>query len=201
MTMADTVAVMNGGRIEQMGSPTELYERPGTTFVANFLGQSNLLSGRVTGTDGDRRLVDCAGQVLAVPTDRFPPDASSDLLIGVRPEKIQLTAATGDQGDGERRVNLLAGGVVVDASFAGVSTQYLVRLPSGQVVTVFAQNLGRVELFSPGTAVTLGWDVAHTFALAGDPTAGTEQEGAAPSTPIGAPVTPAGAAPLRAVAG
>jgi spermidine/putrescine transport system ATP-binding protein len=202
MTMADTVAVMNVGRIEQMGRPAELYERPGTTFVANFLGQSNLLPGRVTGTDGDRRLVDCAGQVLAVPADRFPPEAagSADLLVGVRPEKIQLTAATGDQQDGGRRGNLLSGGVVVDASFAGVSTQYLVRLPSGQVVTVFAQNLGRVELFSPGTPVTLDWEVEHTFALAGDPTAGIEPEDALPG-PTAGPGTPAGATPLRAVAG
>jgi spermidine/putrescine transport system ATP-binding protein len=204
MTMADTVAVMNVGRIEQMGSPTELYERPGTTFVANFLGQSNLLPGRVTGADGDRRLVDCSGQVLAVPADRFPAQAagSADLLVGVRPEKIQLTAATGDRRDGERRGNLLVGGVVVDASFAGVSTQYLVRLPSGQVVTVFAQNLGRVELFSPGAPVTLDWDVDHTFALAGDPTAGIEQEDPVPAGPASAgPGTPAGATPLRAVAG
>jgi spermidine/putrescine transport system ATP-binding protein len=162
MTMADTVAVMNGGRIEQLGAPMALYERPDTVFVANFLGQSNLLPGRRTDRDGGRAVVDCDGQRLAVSTDRMSAGAGTDLLVGVRPEKIQLRAP-GDQGDpGENR---LTGGVVVDASFTGVSTQYLVRLPSGQTAVVFAQNLGLGERFPAGTTVDVAWDVDHTFAL------------------------------------
>ncbi len=162
MTMADTVAVMNGGRIEQLGAPMSLYERPDTVFVANFLGQSNLLPGRRTDRDGGRPVVDCDGQRLAVSTDRMPAGAGTDLLVGVRPEKIQLRAPD-DQGDpGENR---LTGGVVVDASFTGVSTQYLVRLPSGQTAVVFAQNLGLGERFPAGTTVDVAWDVDHTFAL------------------------------------
>ena len=58
MTMADTIAVMNEGKIEQMGSPTELYDNPKTAFVANFLGQSNLIPGMVVDRDGDFNIVD-----------------------------------------------------------------------------------------------------------------------------------------------
>jgi spermidine/putrescine transport system ATP-binding protein len=190
MTMADTVAVMNGGRTEQLGAPISLYERPSTVFVANFLGQSNLLPVRRAGRDAGRAVVDCAGQRLAVPADRMPADQGDQLLVGVRPEKIQLRSADGDVAPGENRVS---GGVVVDASFTGVSTQYLVRLPWGQDVVVFAQNLGLGERFPAGTAVQLVWNVDHTFALpAGRPASdGTIVDVRNP--------TDAGSAPLGAV--
>jgi spermidine/putrescine transport system ATP-binding protein len=162
MTMADTVAVMNGGRIEQLGAPISLYERPSTVFVANFLGQSNLLPGRPAGRDAGRAVVDCLGQPLAVPADRMPGGDRNELLVGVRPEKIQLRSAGGDVAPGENRVS---GGLVADASFTGVSTQYLVRLPWGQDVVVVAQNLGLGERFPAGTPVDLVWDADHTFAL------------------------------------
>jgi spermidine/putrescine transport system ATP-binding protein len=173
---------MNAGRVEQLGAPADLYERPSTTFVANFLGQSNLLPGRPGDLDGDRRLVDCGGHLLAVPAQRMP--AGSELLVGVRPEKIHLRSADAPAEPGENR---LEGGVVVDASFSGVSTQYLVRLPAGRVVTVFAQNLGVGERFPAGTPVALAWAVEHTFALVGDAAAGaaTEDEAGATGGPPG----------------
>ena len=169
MTMADTVAVMNAGRIEQLGPPTELYESPHTTFVANFLGQSNLVAGsRLGGIDEVG--VDCHGQKVFLPRERCVT-AENDLLVGVRPEKIRLT---GQLEHPPVRENALTGGVVTDTSFAGVSTQYLVRMPWGQDLTVFAQNLGTSDQFRPGTPVTLCWDPAHTFGLAGDAAAGVE---------------------------
>ena len=86
MTMADTIAVMNGGRIEQLGTPADLYERPRTAFVAGFLGKSNLLEGTVAG-DGVIRLVD--GSELRASTN----GSRGTVSVGVRPEKISL--ATG----------------------------------------------------------------------------------------------------------
>lgn len=170
--MADTVAVMNNGRIEQMGSPAELYESPLTTFVANFLGQSNLLAGRRTGSDGEMLEVESHGHTLRVPSSRAHL-GEGDLLVGVRPEKIHLGGADEEVGGG---LNRLSGGVVADASFMGVSTQYLIRMPWGQDVTVFAQNRGVGELHPAGSVVTLSWEPAHTFALAGDATAGVESD-------------------------
>jgi spermidine/putrescine transport system ATP-binding protein len=174
MTMADTIAVMNAGRIEQLGSPAELYESPHTTFVANFLGQSNLLEGKLQGrSDGDL-LVDVHGRRLVVPIGRNRADGTG-LLVGVRPEKIRLVTDVRDVVEGQNR---LEGGVVVDASFCGVSTQYLVRMPWGQELTVFTQNLAVGGVLPVGTPVVLAWDPAHTFALAGDAAAGAELEDA-----------------------
>ena len=87
MTMADTIAVMNAGRVEQMGAPTDLYENPATTFVANFLGRSNLIAGRVTGRAGSDALVEVQGRRLALPTSRVHSDGDA-VHVGVRPEKI-----------------------------------------------------------------------------------------------------------------
>jgi spermidine/putrescine transport system ATP-binding protein len=186
MTMADSIAVMNSGRIEQLGTPGELYEAPETTFVANFLGQSNLVRASVAGTDGGDLVLDVQGQKLAMPAARRTQGAGDDLLVGIRPEKIVLRAADGTfRSDSSR--NVLPGGVVTDASFTGVSTQYLVRMPWGQELMVFVQNLGVDGVHRPGTKVDLSWDPAHTFALDGraDATAGVElDEGAAP-LPVG----------------
>ncbi|HET9658381.1 MAG TPA: ABC transporter ATP-binding protein [Kineosporiaceae bacterium] len=180
MTMADTVAVMNHGRMEQLGRPADLYESPQTTFVANFLGQSNLVDGTRAGTDGDRLVVEVHGHKVAVPQDRSATGEQS-VLVGVRPEKIRMQAAGAVVETGH---NDLPGGRVVDVSFTGVSTQYLVRMPWGQELTVFAQNLGLFGRHEVGEEVVLSWDAAHTFLLAGDASAGTEVEDA----PLGAGV-------------
>lgn len=155
MTMADTIAVMNAGRIEQLGSPAELYERPATTFAANFLGQSNLLGATVTGTSGDALLLDVQGVRVVLPRDRSAV-ATGSLWLGVRPEKLRVASA-GAAG------NCLSG-VVTDASFTGVATHYLVRLPWGQELTVVQQNDGSAPLH-PGEAVTVTWEPAHGFGL------------------------------------
>jgi len=174
MTMADTIAVMNAGRIEQLGSPLDLYESPHTTFVANFLGQSNLLEGTVQGRSGDDVLVQAHGRRLAVPLHRNR-SAATGLLVGVRPEKVRLVPDGSPVPDGH---NVLDGGVVVDTSFCGVSTQYLVRMPWGQELTVFTQNLAVAGVLPVGAAVSLAWEPAHTFALTGDASAGAEAEDA-----------------------
>ena len=139
MTMADTIAVMNHGRIEQMGAPADLYENPMTTFVANFLGQSNLLTGTVSRRDGDRVVVEIRGRMIQLPADRVHAEGT-DVHVGVRPEKIQIEHA--DLGAPTPGHNELTG-VVTDSSFTGVSTQYQVRLPWGQEVMVFEQNMSR----------------------------------------------------------
>jgi spermidine/putrescine transport system ATP-binding protein len=181
MTMADTVAVMNAGRIEQMGPAAELYESPLTTFVANFLGQSNLISGRRTSAQGPSLVVKCHGQSIRMPAHRCAT-SSPDLLVGVRPEKIRMVTRSEPAVESQNR---LTGGIVVDASFSGVSTQYLVRLPWGQHLTVFAQNLGVSERFGAGSAVDLSWAPEHTFGLAGDASAGAQVEDAPLAVGIG----------------
>jgi spermidine/putrescine transport system ATP-binding protein len=155
MTMADTIAVMNSGRIEQMGSPTELYETPRTTFTANFLGQSNLIEATVTGTAGDDLQLDVHGSRITLPRSRSTV-ADGRVWLGVRPEKLRV--ATPD-GSGNRLT-----GIVTDASFIGVATYYLVRMPWGQELTVVQQNDGTPPL-PPGEPVTVSWLPDHGFGL------------------------------------
>ncbi len=161
MTMADTVAVMNRGVIEQLGAPSELYENPRSTFVANFLGQSNLIEGRITGRAADVTTVDMHGTPVTVPTPRCHADGDKG-WIGIRPEKVLI----GEPGAAlDAPGNTIPGGVITDASFVGVSTQYLVKMPWGQELQVFEQNTGRSRLFRQGEQVELSWRPEYAFLL------------------------------------
>jgi spermidine/putrescine transport system ATP-binding protein len=164
MTMADTIAVMNHGEIEQMGAPAELYDSPATTFVSNFLGQSNLVKAEVVGRDGEQIIVDANGSKLGAPRSRARR-TDGTVWVGVRPEKVFLAGSGSETADGSNR---LGGGQVSDVSFIGVSTQYLVRMPWGQELTIFEQNSGARDSFTVGDRVDLHWTPAHTFLLDAD---------------------------------
>ena len=179
MTMADTIAVMNAGRIEQLGTPLELYESPRTAFVANFLGQSNLLTGRVAGTDGAHTVLHVADTRVRVPVGLVPAGAAT-AQMGVRPEKIRLLSGHAATEPGHNALS----GSVVDRSFTGVSTQFLVRSDIGSEIAVSLQNVGPSDHLVPGAPVTMVWDPRHCFVLAEpepEPEAGA-QNGADPVT-------------------
>jgi spermidine/putrescine transport system ATP-binding protein len=161
MTMADTIAVMNAGYLEQLGDPATLYEHPASTFVANFLGQSNLVAATVTSQSGDAVVVDCEGQTIEVEASRSHVEGGRAWL-GVRPEKISATPAGSEQHAGN---NVLTGGKVSDVSFVGVSKQYLVAMPWGQELMVFEQNTGRHTPLGYGDTVDLAWSPDHAFLL------------------------------------
>lgn len=165
--MADTVAVMNKGLIEQMGAPEDLYELPRTAFVANFLGQSNLFTGEVVSSESDSITVDIAGVGVKVPRERAQRHAG-EVTIGVRPEKLSISATEPAKAAG---VNILGPGVVTDVSFTGVSTQYLVQVPGLPVITVFAQNMAFGPVVEQGAQVWVSWAVQHGFGLADEPAA------------------------------
>ena len=186
MTMADTIAVMNHGVIEQMGGPAELYDDPATTFVSNFLGQSNLVRGRVSGRRGDDLLVEAGGSALLAPVARARRH-EGDVWVGVRPEKVRLRPAGAEVEAGR---NVLRGGRVSDVSFTGVSTQYLVVMPGGQELTVFEQNTGSASGCRPGDPVDLHWLAGHTFLLDAEQDAHAGDEAYAQ---VGAAAVPAGA--------
>ena len=173
MTMADTVAVMNHGRIEQMGSPVDIYESPRTAFVANFLGQSNLFPGDVVSREGDVVVVKAHELHFRIAASRVATEGSS-VIVGVRPEKVTIRRSGAHVADGLNTVT----GIVTDASFTGMSTQYLVRTAWGQELQVFAQNLSAEEPIRLGDDVVLTWETAHSFGLDGseDLTAGVDKE-------------------------
>ena len=161
MTMADTIAVMNQGVIEQMGAPGDLYENPQTTFVANFLGQSNLIMADIVDGAGQTIVIDCHGQKVGVEASRSHTSEGKGWL-GVRPEKIFASPQGAEDSDS---ANVLTGGRITDVSFVGVSTQYLVRMPWGQELMVFEQNTGQRAPFKNGDDVDLHWSREHSFLL------------------------------------
>jgi spermidine/putrescine transport system ATP-binding protein len=164
MTMSNQIAVMEDGRIRQIGEPEEVYERPRTEYVAGFLGASNLLEGRVESrgsTEGT--VVVEGGSTVRVPLERL--NGSGALVkVGVRPEKIRLEK---DQGPPPAEWNAIRG-LLRMASFVGVSHQYTVEGPGGKELTVYAQNDGAEDVPHPGERVRLLWRPEHTFVVAAE---------------------------------
>ena len=168
MTMADTVAVMRAGRLEQVGAPADLYDHPATAFVANFLGQSNLLPLEGFSDPGGEHVTARAhGIGLVVERAQLPAGmvtaqvsaVDTPVHLGIRPEKLRILAP-----DDPPSANRL-GGRVTDASFNGVATTYLVAMPWGQELTVTRPNDGSPRA-QRGDDVVLGWDPNQAFVLA-----------------------------------
>jgi putative spermidine/putrescine transport system ATP-binding protein len=142
LTMSDRLAVFNNGRIEQVGAPAEIYERPATAFVAGFVGVSNLVDG-------------ATAQALTGRAERF----------AIRPEKIRLLAASAPAPAGM----CSAIGSIRDVIYLGMHTRYLVELEVGGDLTVVEQNLETSSLDvarSRGRAVRLVWQPEHNHVLA-----------------------------------
>ncbi|MGC5053519.1 ABC transporter ATP-binding protein [Micromonospora sp. DT48] len=177
MTMADTVAVMNAGRIEQLGAPADIYEFPATAFVATFLGQSNLIAGVVSGSSGDDLLVTAHGTRFSVPVGRSRTD-QGPVFLGVRPEKLRLAGAVAQVPAGNQHLE----GTVTDASYLGVSTQYALRTGAGAELSVFVANSGDRQRFAVGEQAVAYWHPRHAFLLG-------RADGQARTTPeLGEPV-------------
>ncbi len=176
MTMSDRIAVMRAGKIEQLGPPEELYERPRTEFVAGFLGVSNLLDAEVAGRDdrfADLRLAD--GTMLRAPAAEL--NGETKVRLGVRPEKLRVLAIADDAAASTAADTNAIEGKVLDASYMGVSTQYLVETADGHRLIVYAQNLetsGAGEALADGQRVRLTWKPQHTFVIG--PPAGPESQ-------------------------
>ena len=162
MDMADTVAVMNKGRIEQMGAPEALYERPKTLFVSKFLGQSNIFVGDVVESSGDSVSISIAGRQIKVPVNRAEK-ATGKIAIGVRPEKAFFHEDA--EPAANAGLNVVGPGEIIDIRFTGVSNQYLIDIPNLGEVTVFAQNIGKSPVTELGAKVWVSWKVEHSFGL------------------------------------
>lgn len=154
LTMADEVVVMNQGRVIQVGTPTALYDQPANRFVAHFIGESNLESGKVQTavTPGTWR-VDAGGlSVLATGRRQWQPGDA--VAIAVRPERIQLTSAV---ASGDTDLPNLFGGLVEECVFRGALRRYRVRLPHGRVWSVDEPATSGRPILAAGTDVRIQW--------------------------------------------
>jgi len=161
---------MNKGRIEQMGAPEALYDRPKTTFVSKFLGQSNLFVGDVVETNDSAVSISLHGNKITVPVKRAEK-TTGKIAVGVRPEKMQFHESAPAAAAGQ---NILGPGEIIDIRFTGVSNQYLIEIPGVGNVTVFAQNVGKSPVVELGAKVWVSFKVEHAFGLADLP-AGSEE--------------------------
>ncbi|MFC5218730.1 ABC transporter ATP-binding protein [Streptomyces coerulescens] len=156
LTMSDRIAVMNEGRIEQCGTPEDIYEHPGTGFVASFMGTSNLMTG--TYRDGEVALE--KGPALPVGARSGIADGTA-VSVSVRPEKIWLS-------DFEPGMSMLSG-VLRETVYSGPTTTYLIELAPGVTLSVLEQNTARARMedrWSGGETVEFGWRPEHCLVLA-----------------------------------
>jgi spermidine/putrescine transport system ATP-binding protein len=146
LTMSDRIAVMSDGRIEQVGTPREVYEEPATAYVADFLGVSNLMEGSAMGSSGDGRCRVKLGEFVVM-AGQGEEDALGPVKLVIRPERVQLEA---QGGSGENRVPAM----VERSVYVGSILQLIVRLAHGEAIQVWIQNRGDGEDYPQGTAVT-----------------------------------------------
>ena len=154
LTMSDRIAVFNHGRIEQLGTPEELYDQPRTRFVASFIGDTNLITGRaVSATNGVCEVETPAGRLRA--TTRQAVTVGETVTVAVRPERVSFAS----QGEG-------LGGVVTDVIFVGTARKYVVRLADGTECFVLRQ-VGQPAVGAIGATVQLCWQAEHASVFAG----------------------------------
>jgi spermidine/putrescine transport system ATP-binding protein len=163
MTMSDRLAVMNAGRMEQVGAPQEVYEFPATEFVASFLGASNLLEGDIESTnDSIAKIRLRSGVVITAPAKRLPA-ASGGVRVGVRPEKLTILLVD-DQHLGEADNSIDA--TVTMSTYTGVGTTYQCQTDGDEEVTVYVQNISTAhEPIHVGERIRLSWHSEHTFVV------------------------------------
>jgi putative spermidine/putrescine transport system ATP-binding protein len=167
LTLSDRIAVMNRGRIEQVGDPTELYDTPATGFVARFIGESNRVEGTIRAGEGGRPLlVTRSGLRLPVRPGGAVIGEAAVLLL--RPERIAIVADAGAGSDPVTTGPTVVGDIV-ETVFVGDATRYVVRAAGGETFTVKRLNLDAADRLKVGARVTLRWDPDTAFTQRRDP--------------------------------
>jgi len=164
LTMSDRIAVMNAGRVEQLGTPREVYEQPRTRFVADFIGTSNLLTARANRIEGDCAVAAFGDQQrLVVPLRGVVPHG--DLEVTVRPEKIRIGTAPIDGAQCQLR------GTLEEIVYQGTFTGYLVTTQATHdKVVVHWQNVDDSrDVAAVGDEVWLSWNKDHSYLIDSDP--------------------------------
>jgi spermidine/putrescine ABC transporter ATP-binding subunit len=170
LTMSDQIVVMRDGRIEQSGTPEQVYEEPQTVFVANFVGESNLLEGTVTGTDGSFCVVEHpAGRV-------FRAQSTSDMSLGVQVrasihlERLSIAHSNAASGDVANKRDNSWAGRICEVTFLGDAIKYSViigetRPTLAQTLVIKQHRQDNAKRFAEGDEVTVNWSPEHTKVL------------------------------------
>ena len=162
LTMSNRIAIMNDGRIVQLDTPVALYESPADLFVADFIGESNFLQGRVAETNGDRAAIETK-EGLKVWVDRpARMEAGQEFSVAVRPEKIQVL--TGEKDGPDEIVNRF-GGRIEEIVYLGEAKIYRVSLTPDVIIEAKVQSGPDVQKYEVGDKIDVGWQTRHGLAL------------------------------------
>lgn len=155
LTMSDRIAVMNNGKVLQVGPPEEIYERPSTRFVADFIGETNFLEGTIEEINGEELSVSVDGNAVVKAHCQAEVQKGQKVSVVIRPEKFSLSE------------NGMIQGKVEETIYIGTDMRYIIRLSDKTSVTVREQNLnpGRTTKYSTGDQVGLNWNPAHALVL------------------------------------
>jgi iron(III) transport system ATP-binding protein len=144
MTMSDRIVVMNEGRIEQVGSPTEIYRRPSNRFVADFIGRANFVQGTVKGMENGRLTVEALGSSHSVPAAHNNFKVGQDVTLVVRPEMVMI----------DPPANAHATGIVREAAYLGSNVEYDVEV-DGQLLSLVEYDPRRTTIHTEGERVQI----------------------------------------------
>ncbi|NCY16364.1 MAG: ABC transporter ATP-binding protein [Actinobacteria bacterium] len=164
LTMSDRIAVMSEGKVEQIGTPTEIYDSPASVFVAGFIGQANLWPGAVTGRSGDTADITALGGASL--KGRCQSDAlrsGTDAVLMVRPERIVISAA--DPGPTSQRVR----GTVVDLTFQGPIVRLVLHASDDTPIIANVDPDTDLPMLRPGDAVWASWNAGAASVLPASP--------------------------------
>jgi spermidine/putrescine transport system ATP-binding protein len=147
--MSDRIALMRAGRIEQLGTPREIYERPATRYVADFIGETNLLAARVRAAAPGRLTLEIEGQGLEVPAPSSPVLPGQEVWLSVRPEIMTMVDGSPPAG-----YNSLEG-TVEEGIYAGSLTRLRLRLPGGGALVLHLAPTGTAR--AAGAHARVAW--------------------------------------------
>jgi spermidine/putrescine transport system ATP-binding protein len=188
LTMSDRIAVMNDGRVQQVGTPEQIYNYPANHFVADFIGDTNFLEGKVVSIHEDRTVIRVGREDVTAGRSNFPVMPGAKVTMVIRPEKLNVTrgetpsaqvampldpsppallpqAGEGSMPVANGHVQATINGKVTDSVFVGTDTRVYVALRGGPEVAVLVRNLAEDEDFKRGEKVTLSYDTADSRLL------------------------------------
>ena len=162
MTMSDRIAIMNDGRIVQIDTPVELYESPTNLFVADFIGESNFLQGRVAETKSDRTAIKTRQGLKVWVRKSSQMESGEEISVAVRPEKIQVLA--GEQDGPNEIVNRFTGHIK-EIVYLGEAKIYRVSLAPDVIIEAKVQSGPGTQKYNTGDKIVVGWQTRDGLAL------------------------------------
>ncbi|WOH62762.1 ABC transporter ATP-binding protein [Bradyrhizobium sp. BWC-3-1] len=158
LTMSDRIAVMNDGKVAQIGSPEDLYDRPSNRFVAGFIGQSNFLPGVVCGAENGIVVAKCEGVLVRAMTS-LRPAIGTKVTLTIRPERLRFADRVVEAGPTVNRMGV----IVTEAVFAGERCRYLLKADDGTSLVLKEASSAAVRRRAVGQRTAIAWSVADTI--------------------------------------